>query len=226
MNNAQFILFIGSVITLLIGLLSAFVPGLAYITVSAEWSNFLLPGQPHVVTIQAFNFSFHDFTIKLLVSAFGGILCLCSLGCEHKDSVPFLSFAGLSLGAIGFLLPYGTTQAAASDYSTDIFWGGSLITLVGVLLMFVGFALKNTNVPKKALLVIPVLLIIYLTSPVLIFTGNLQLFIFLQVNIAISTTIGILILLGHLIIVWAGITGLHIPDRELHTTSKEISAQK
>ncbi len=226
MNNEQFILFTGSVIALLLGLLSAFVPALAYITVSAEWSNFLLSNAPHFVTIQPLIFSFHDFTIKLLVSAFGGLLGLCSVCCEHRNTVPFLSFAGLSLGTIGFLLPYGSSQFAASDYSSDVPWVGSLITLVGVLLMFLGFSLRNTQVPKWALFVIPILLIIYLTSPVLIFTGNLQLFIFLQVNISISTIIGILILMGHLIIVWAGITGLRIPENEQANPSAKINTKK
>jgi hypothetical protein len=226
LDNAQFVLFIGSAIALLLGLLSAFVPGYAYITVSSEWSNFLLPNEPHFVTINPLIIGVNDFTIKLLVSAFGGLLCLCSVRFEGKNSVPFLSFAGLSLGTIGFLLPYGSSQAAAGEYSTNIPWVGSLITLVGVMLMFAGFALKNTNVPKRALWVIPVLLIVYLISPVLIFTGNTEFFILFQVNIAISTFIGILLLFGHLIIVWAGITGLHIPENKSTSSSKEIIAKK
>ncbi len=225
MNNEQFILLIGSVVALLIGGLSAFIPGLAYITVTAEWSNFLLPNAPHFVTVPPISFSFNDFTVKLLVSAFGGLLGLCSVCCEHKNTVPFLSFAGLSLGTIGFLLPYGSAQIV-NDYTADVPWVGSLITLVGVLLMFMGFALKNAHVPKWALIVIPVLLIIYLISPVLIFTGNLELFVFLQVNISISTTIGILVLFGHLVIVWAGITGLRSPEKEVTSTSGKITPKK
>ncbi|MGD6932844.1 MAG: hypothetical protein ACQCN5_01400 [Candidatus Bathyarchaeia archaeon] len=222
MDNQHFILLIGSVIALLLGGLSAFVPGLAYITVTAEWSNFLLPNAPHFVTIQPLSFSFNDFTVKLLVSSFGGLLGLFSVCCEHKNTVPFLSFAGLSFGTIGFLLPYGSNQVL-TDYAADVPWVGSLITLVGVMLMFLGFALKNEHVPKWALLVIPVLLIIYLISPVLIFTGNLELFVFLQVNISISTTIGILVLFSHLLIVWAGITGLRMPEKETANVSKKIT---
>jgi hypothetical protein len=214
LNKTQFILFIGSAITLIMGFLSAFVPRLAYITFSAEGANFLLSGATHYVTYPPLTFSVNDFTLKLLVSAFGGILGLCSIVWEHKNAVPFLSFAGLSLGTIGFLLPFGSSPSLPNEYSTDIPWVGSLITLVGVLLMFLGFALKSTHVPKRTLCVIPVLLAVYLISPVLIFTNNLQLFVFLQANISISTLIGILILMGHLIIVWAGITGLRIPERD------------
>lgn len=214
MNNAQFVLFIGSVIALLLGTLSAFVPGLAYITVSSEGANFLVSGAPHFVTYPPMDFGFNDFTVKLLVSAFGGFLGVCSVAFERKSTVPFLSFAGLSLGTIGFLLPFGANQAVINEYSTNVPWVGSLITLVGVLLMFLGFALRNQHVPRWALAVIPVLLGIYLISPVLIFTGNIQFFIFLQVNISISTLLGILILFGHLVIVWAGITGLRVPEKE------------
>ncbi|MCL1977061.1 MAG: hypothetical protein FWG55_02990 [Candidatus Bathyarchaeota archaeon] len=222
MDNKKFILFIGSVITLLLGFLSAFIPELAYMTVSTEGLNSLLSSEPYYVTVQPLIFSFNAFTIRLLVSAFGGLLCLCSIFFERKNSIPFLSFTGLSLGTIGFLLPYGSTQQVVNNYSTAVPWIGSLITLVGVLLMFLGFSLKNTHVPKLALCVIPMLLIVYLISPVLIFTGNFQLFMFLQVNIVVSTTIGLVILLGHLIIVWAGITGLHIPEKE----SAAISSTK
>jgi hypothetical protein len=212
----------GSVIALLLGGMSAFVPGLAYITVYANWSDFVLPDMPHFVTFPPITFGINDLTIKLLVTAFGGLLGLCSVACERKNTVPFLSFAGLSLGTIGFLLPYGSSQAAGNEFSINVPWVGSLITLVGVMLMFTGFALRNINVPRKALAVIPVLLIVYLLSPVLIFTGNLELFILFQINITISTAIGIALLMGHLIIVWAGITGLHSPETESKKTIARI----
>lgn len=204
----------GSVIALLFGGLSAVVPGLAYITVYTNWSNILLTSQPQFTTFPLTTFGLHDLTIKLVVTAFGGLLGLCSIACEHKSTVPFLSFAGLSLGTIGFLLPYGSNQAFSNEFFVNVPWVGSLIALVGVMLMFTGFALRNANVPKKALTVIPVLLMVYLLSPALIFTGNLELFILLQINITISTTIGIVLLMGHLIIVWAGITGLHTQETD------------
>jgi len=226
LNTAQFILFIGSVIALLLGTLSAFVPGLAYVTVSSEGANFLVSGAPHFVTYPPMDLGVNDFTVKMLVSAFGGFLGICSVAFERKSAVPFLSFAGLSLGTIGFLLPFGVNQAVISEYSTNVPWIGSLITLVGVLLMFLGFALRNAHVSKWALAVIPVLLGIYLVSPVLIFTGNLQFFIFLQVNVSMSTLIGILILFGHLVIVWAGITGLRVPEKESsNTVTKKVDIQ-
>jgi len=221
LNNAQFVLFIGSVIALLLGTLSAFVPGLAYVTVSSEGANFLVSGAPHFVTYPPMDLGVNDFTLKMLVSAFGGFLGICSVAFERKSAVPFLSFAGLSLGTIGFLLPFGANKAVISEYSTNVPWIGSLITLVGVLLMFLGFALRNPHVSKWALAVIPILLGIYLVSPVLIFTGNLQFFIFLQVNVSMSTLIGILILFGHLVIVWAGITGLRVPEKESSNTVTE-----
>jgi hypothetical protein len=210
----QLILIIGSFIALIAGVFSAFLPGLAYITVSAEWGRFLLPDAPHIVVYLPLIFSIHDLTLKLLVSAIGGLLGLCSF-CEHKTTVPCLSFAGISLGTIGFLLPYGATQIGANEYSIDVPWIGSLITLVGVLLMFLGYTLRNSNVPKSALAVIPILLIVYLMSPILIFTGNLWFFVFMQANLSMSTIMGILILLGHLVIIWAGIAALRFPEREI-----------
>lgn len=222
MNKAQYILFLGSIIALIMGTISAFVPRLAYITVWTEGPNFLLSEVPHFITYPSMEFSINDFTLKLLVSAFGGLLGLCSIVCEHKNTVPFLSFAAISFGTIGFLLPFGSS-IVGNEYSADIPWVGSLITLVGVLLMFLGFSLRNTNVPKWALAVIPMLLIVYLLSPVLIFTGNLAFYIFLQTNISISTIIGILLLMGHLVIVWAGITGLRFPEKETVNVPKRAA---
>jgi hypothetical protein len=213
LNKAQFIMFLGSSIALLVGTMSAFIPRLAYFTVSAEGQNFFLSGAPHFVTYLPMTLGINDFTLKLLVSAFGGFLGLCSLCCEHKNTIPFLSFAAISFGTIGFLLPFGS-NIMGNEYSVDIPWVGSLITLIGVLLMFSGFALRSIHVPRRALAVIPLLLIVYLLSPILIFTGNISFFVFLQANITISTTIGILILAGHLVIVWAGITGLRFPEKE------------
>lgn len=206
------------------GALSAFVPRLAYITVFTEGPNFLLPDAPHILAFPSMEFSVNDFTLKLLVSAFGGLLGVCSVVCEHKNTVPFMSFAAISFGTIGFLLPFGST-IVGNEYAADIPWVGSLITLVGVMLMFLGFSLRNTNVSRWALAVIPMLLIIYLLSPVLIFTGNLAFYIFLQTNISISTIIGVLIFMGHLVIVWAGITGLRLPEKDT-VKVKKMRAEK
>jgi hypothetical protein len=221
LKAAQLILLIGSIIALFVGAISAFIPRFAYVTVSSEGATFLVQDAPHIVSYQTTALSFNDFTLKLLVSAFGGLLGLLSLACEHKNTVPFLSFAAISFGTIGFLLPFGSS-IMGSEYSVNIPWVGSLVTLIGVLLMFLGFALRNTYVPRRALAVIPVLLIVYLLSPALIFTGNIDYFIFLQANITISTTIGVLILAGHLVIVWAGITGLRVPEKENPKQSSKV----
>lgn len=210
---AKSILITGSFIALISGLTAAFVPGLAYVTVSAEWANFLLPDAPHYVTYPPLTFSINDLTIKLLVTAIGGFLGVLSVF-ERKSTVPFLSFAGLSIGAIGFLLPTGTNSGLADVLSTNVLWTGSLVALVGVLLMFIGFAVRNPNVPRRAIVVVPILLIVYLISPALILTDNLAFFVFMQANISMSTIVGILVLAGHLIIIWAGINGLRFPEKE------------
>jgi len=181
--------------------------------VSAEWANFLLPDAPHYVTYPPLAFSFNDLTIKLLVTAIGGFLGVLSL-LERKTTVPFLSFAGISMGVIGFLLPTGTNSGLTDVLSTNVLWTGSLVALVGVLLMFVGFAAGNPNVPRRAIAVVPILLIVYLISPALILTDNLAFFVFMQANISMSTIMGILVLAGHLIIIWAGINGLRFPENE------------
>lgn len=213
MSKAKFILILGSFIAAVSGFLAAFVPGLAYITVSAEWANFLLTDAPHFITYPPLIFSIHDLTVKLLVTAIGGLLGVLSIF-ENKTTVPFLSFAGISLGTIGFLVPSGASQSFVDVLSTNVLWIGSLTALVGVLLMFLGFALKNAKVPRRALIIVPLLLIVYLISPVLILTDNLSIFIFMQANISMSTIMGILMLAGHLAIIWAGITGLRIPEKE------------
>jgi hypothetical protein len=213
LNKAKLILILGSFIAALSGFLAAFVPGIAYITISAEWANFLLPDAPHFLTYPPLIFSIHDLTVKLLVTAVGGLVGVFSI-LENKSTVPFLSFAGISLGTIGFLLPSGASQGLVDVFSANIPWIGSLTALVGVLIMFLGFALRNAKVPRRALVVVPILLIVYLISPVLILTDNLSIYIFMQANLSMSTIMGILMLGGHLVIIWAGITGLRIPEKE------------
>jgi hypothetical protein len=213
LDIAKNTLIIGSFIALISGLTAAFVPGLAYVTVSAEWANFLLPDAPHYVTYPPLTFGINDLTIKLLVTAIGGFFGVLSIF-ERKTTVPFLSFAGLSMGAIGFLLPTGTNSGLTDILSTNVLWTGSLIALVGVLLMFIGFAAGNPHVPRRAIAVVPILLIAYLISPFLILTDNLTFFVLMQANISMSTIMGVLVLSGHLIIIWAGINGLRFPERE------------
>ena len=213
MDIAKSILILGSFIALVSGLTAAFVPGLAYVTVSAEWANFLLPDAPHYVTYLPLTFGINDLTIKLLVTAIGGFLGVLSV-VERKNTVPFLSFAGLSIAAIGFLLPTGTNSGLTDILSTNVLWTGSLVALVGVLLMFLGFVLRNPNVTRRAIAVVPILLFVYLISPALILTDNLAFFVFLQANISMSTIMGILVLAGHLVIIWVGINGLRFPEKE------------
>jgi hypothetical protein len=212
-NRAAIVLFVGSLIALTSSLFAAFVPSLAYLIVSAKWSDFLLPNAPHYITSPAFVLSIHEFTLKLLVTAFGGFFGVLSIF-ERKKSVPFLSFTGIALGTIGFLLPTEVNQTFTDIYSVDIPWAGTFIALIGVLLMFLGFALKNPKVPHRAIVSVPLLLVVYSIPPFLILTGNLPLFIFLQSNITLSTILGILILAGHLSIIWAGIIGLRFPEKE------------
>jgi hypothetical protein len=213
LDIAKAILIAGSFIALFSGLTAAFIPGLAYITVSAEWANFLLPDAPHYVTYQPLIFSVNALTIKLLVTAIGGFLGVLSIF-ERKTAVPFLGFAGISMGAIGFLLPAGTNSGLADILSMNVPWVGSLIALVGVLMMFIGFATGNPSVPRRAVAVVPVLLIAYLIAPSLILSGNLSFLILMQANISMSTIMGVLVLAGHLIIIWAGINGLRVPEGE------------
>jgi hypothetical protein len=221
LNIAKVILVAGSFIALFSGLLAAFTPGLAYVTVSAEWANFLLPDAPHYVTYQPLTFSINDLTIKLLVTAIGGFLGVLSVF-ERKTAVPYLSFAGISMGAIGFLLPTGANSGLTDVLSVNVPWIGSLIALCGVLLMFIGFVNGNSKVPRLAIVVVPILLFTYLISPVLIFTDNLAFFIYMQANISMSTIMGVLVLAGHFIIIWAGINGLRVPEREASKAPPKI----
>jgi hypothetical protein len=211
LHQAKLILIFGSMLALIASLSSAFIPGLAYFSVSGNWSTFFIPDTPHAIVFPAWTFSIHAFTVKLLVTAFGGLLGVLSFF-ERKRNVPFLSFSGMSLGTIGFLLPAGTPVNLVNVYSVDIPWVGSLIALVGVLMMFLGFAMRNSKVPRKALATVPILLAAYLVVPSLILSGNVSFFIFMQANLSMSTIIGVVILVGHLMVIWAGISGLRFPE--------------
>ena len=212
MSRPKILLIIGSFIALIAGSISALIAGLAFIAVSAEWADFYLPNAPHFITFPPLTFGLHEYTVKLLITAFGGLLGVLSIF-ENKNSVPILSFTGLLIGTIGFLIPVTANQSSANILSVDVPWMGSLIALIGALLMFLGFALRNTKVPRYVIIVLPILLVAYSVAPILVLTDNLPIFIFMQANISMSTIVGVLILVGHLVIIWAGITGLRFPEK-------------
>jgi hypothetical protein len=211
-NHAEVYVFLGSLIALAGGVFTAFLPGFAYITVPASQSTFNVAETPHFLSYPLLIFGVHDLTIKLLVIAVGGLLGVFSFF-ERKNSIPILSFAGLSVAMIGFVLPSQVKQSFAESFNVDIPWIGYFVALTGALLMFTGFALANRNVPKKAFVTIPLLLAAYFIAPALILTNNSTLFILLETNITLSTVLGLTILFSHLLIIWAAIKGLHLPEK-------------
>jgi hypothetical protein len=200
-----FFFLVGSVMTLSFGLLAAFAPGSAYVTVNT----YFLPDGPFPpsVAYPPLDFSIHLMTIKLIVSAFGGLLGLFSL-LEIGGKPQYMGFGGIFLGNIGFLLPTEQRGTFPIYRYFDIPWTGYLLALAGFSMMSISFAMRNSKVPRFTLIGVPLMLTAYLIAPFLITSGNLQLFAHVYLNNSANMLIGFLMLAGHLLLlsgVFAGI---------------------
>ena len=201
-NN--FLLFFGSTIALICGLATAFVPGLAYVTVYT-FSEMPLEIPTPFARYSPLEFSLHPATLGLLLATAGALVTLISLTTTEEKSA-YLSCAGVSLGSLGLLLS-GWPRLSYDGiwyYYIQMPWLGTIITMIGVSIMFVGFAAK-TRISRISLLSVPILILLYSATPIMILSNSLLL---LAPTSEKAMIVGILLLAGHVLMLAGALNGI------------------
>jgi len=201
-NNYLFLF--GSTTALIFGLLAAFISGLAYVTVYT-FSELPLDGPVPFVKYSPLELGFHPATLGLLLASAGSLIALFSLIATEKKAV-YLGSAGITLGNIGLLLsawPRTSPSLSISYYYIQIPWVSTILTLIGVSIMFVSFASKN-KISRLSLLSLPILILIYSTYPIMIISNNLPL-----LPRADQTVVGLIpfLIAGHLLMLYGTFKG-------------------
>jgi hypothetical protein len=214
--NLNVLLFFGSFITLAVGLLAAFIPGLAYVTVHRYFLDVPNPPFGPYVDYPPLDFATHIYTTRLLVSAIGGLIGLFALFGKNKQS--YIGVIAIAVASIGLMLPVTDTRASIPELTQfDVSWIGSFLVLVGVCLMFLGLAIKKPNVPRVTFLSVPLLLAGYSIKPLLVLTNNLQ----FRVGVSpISLLILSLMVAGHLLLIWGVLMIFYPKNKENNKTVK------
>ena len=219
--NLNYLLFFGSFMTFAVGLLVAFVPGLAYVTVHKFWLD--VPNPPYglpYVSFQPLDFSTHIYTAKYFVSVVGGLIGLFALFGKSKQS--YLGVLAIAVANLGLMLPALSRITPFMDMIIiDVPWIGSFLVLVGVCLMFLGLTLPKTNVPRVTFLSVPLLLVGYSIPSLLVLTNNLQVSGFTAgFNSPISSLMLFLIVSGYFLMVW-GVLRIFYPKNKKNNKTVE-----
>ena len=219
--NLNYLLFFGSFMTFAVGLLVAFVPGLAYVTVHKFWLD--VPNPPYglpYVSFQPLDFSTHIYTAKYFVSVVGGLIGLFALFGKSKQS--YLGVLAIAVANLGLMLPALSRITPFMDMIIiDVPWIGSFLVLVGFCLMFLGLTLPKTNVPRVTFLSVPLLLVGYSIPSLLVLTNNLQVSGFTAgFNSPISSLMLFLIVAGYFLMVW-GVLRIFYPKNNENNKTVE-----
>jgi hypothetical protein len=220
-NLSYFFLFLGSSVTLAVGLLAAFVPGLAYVTVHSYFLDMPNPpfGLPYV-SYPPLDFATHLYTVRLLVSAVGGLIGLFALFGKSKQS--YIGVMAIAIASIGLMLPVTDTRITFPEMALiDVPWVGSFLVLAGVCLMFLGLAMKRLSVPRVTFLSVPLLLAGYSVKPLLVLTNNLQLSGFKTWSTNPTSLLMLsLIVAGCLLMIWGVLRFFYPKNKENNKTVK------
>jgi len=186
--------------TLIFGLLSALIPRLGFLTVSpGGW------GRPPVF-YPPFSFELHEFSFPLLIASCGGCLGILS-SVRGVKWFAYLGFQGnfanmWSLVILQIIRPPGFVLLLQSSYAS-VYGGfyfpsiGYWFTLFGIMMMFTGL-IRKSRTPRIVLLSVPMLLLFWLTAPLMIVT-NYSYFLVLSRIQFINELFGSLIILGLLL---------------------------
>jgi len=219
--NLNYLLFFGSFMTFAVGLLVAFVPGLAYVTVHKFWLD--VPNPPYglpYVSFQPLDFSTHIYTAKYFVSVVGGLIGLFALFGKSKQS--YLGVLAIAVANLGLMLPALSRITPFMDMIIiDVPWIGSFLVLVGFCLMFLGLTLPKTNFPRIIFLSVPLLLVGYSIPSLLVLTNNLQVSGFTAgFTSPISSLMLFLIVAGYFLMVW-GVLRIFYPKNNENNKTVE-----
>jgi len=151
-NLNDLLLFSGSFISLFVGLLAAFIPNLAFITVYSYFMDASNPlmGLPYV-GYQPLILASHIYTARLVMAAVGGLIGLFAL---LRKKMPYLGVVAISVSGLALILPsFNDTRITIPEARLfDVPWIGSLIVIIGISLMFLGLTLKKGHLPKASFL--------------------------------------------------------------------------
>jgi len=172
------------------------------------------------VSYPSLDFSTHIYTTRLLISAIGGLIGLFALFGKSKQS--YIGVVAIAVASMGLMLPATDTRATFPEMRLiDVPWIGSFLVLVGVCLMFLGLAIKKLNVPRVTFLSVPLLLAGYSIKPLLVLTNNLSLSGFRAgFTSPISSLMLILMLAGHLLMIWGVLRIFYPKSKENNNTAK------
>jgi len=177
---SRLLMIIGGAWTLIFGLLTAFIPSLAYVEmIHAYWGYEQGYEQLYLVYLP-FKVQLHESSFGMLVSSVGGFLGLLSSvrGDVKRD---FLGFVGGFLGVLGILF-YGSPIRGSAPEILIFYepWVGVCLTLIGVSIMFTGSVVKSEWWHSLSLLGIPLFLTIWLIPLHLIAVNNLPLLLSIE----------------------------------------------
>ena len=172
--------FLGGFMSVVFGMLSAFIQGLAYVTAYFP----PLGMGPPVIGFWDYQFQIHGFTFGMLVSTVGGLLGLVSSVKRYNELIS-IGFVGSFLGVLGFLFFPSEffISLMTGEYYFNVLWVGPCLTLISVSLMLVGLTSRSKGWHYWTLLGVPLLLIGKLPHPLSILSNNLQ---FLSISNAVS----------------------------------------
>ena len=202
-NLNAFLLFCGSCLTLVVGLIAAYNPGVAYVTVhSYHLDASVNPyGLPYV-SYPSMDFNTHIFTLKYLVCAVGGLVGLLALFKRNTHSD--LGVFAIAVTSVGLMLPAtGDTRLTFPEMRLfDVAWIGSFLVVMGLSLMFMGLMTEKKVGPRVSILSVPLLLTVYSINPLLVLVNYLPWIVFGASISPINVLMLFLMLIGHLVMIW------------------------
>jgi hypothetical protein len=178
----------GSVATWVFGVLTAYSPGLALIS-----RNYMLPGGNEFFTRPILVFGMHILTFNMLVVAVGSFLgVFCFFFTKRRYLVASL---GILLCVWGFAWP-----AEQVPHETNVPGIGYIATLAAFSIMFLGFVIGNPRVPRWTLISVPLLPAVTSINSAAAMTNDLELFNYVQNNLAMW--ILLFLAIGYVLVIW------------------------
>lgn len=160
----QIFVLIGGIMTVVFGLLTAFIPGLFAAWVMYDswrpelgWHIEYLSMQPQI----------YSATFSLLISSVGGVFGIMSM---LKDDVRFLrlGFLGIFLGLVGVWSPM-PVRGVTEQIIFPLPLPASILSFLGVVIMFSSLVYKSGGLHRLALLSMPILGIYSVIFPITAF---------------------------------------------------------
>ena len=221
------LIFVGCIFIVVLGLLAALVPALAYATVHSYFQDapvlhyHYFPG----VTLQPFEFNLHIYSAKFFATALSGLIGLFAFA--RKSAVPKAGVAAVALSGLSLMLPtFGDMRITIPEaHLFDVNSLGGYLAVVGVCLVFLGLLLQSGKAPKWMFLAAPVLLALYSLHPFLVLANYFPWQLFGNQFTVPNIVLEILMFSVLMVMVW-GAHKASSPHRQQSETGKEVAQLK